>query len=164
MEPRIECIRCRRELGKIESAEGWNVIVEQGHSVGYVCPGCQTPEENAEAVIHESTLEHGVDDRDRRVTHTKADDSCIVCGRSTDTGLGFVGETEWVVAGLVKLGVSEERAFTLVSQMMGNPPWMVPDGEVSLAFRVCADCAGKVDLVVGPLSSTDSFPGYRQKG
>ncbi len=80
-----------------------------------------------------------------------------------DTGLGFVGEAEWVVAGLIKLGVCEERALTLVPQMMGNPPRTMPDGEVSLAFRVCADCAGKVDLVVGPLSSTDSFPGYQQK-
>ncbi len=83
MKPSIECIRCRRELGTIESAEGWNVIVGQGRPVGYACPGCQTPEESAEAVIHESTLDHGVDDRDRMVTHTTADDSCIVCGRST---------------------------------------------------------------------------------
>ncbi len=149
MKSSIECIRCRRELGQIESAEGWNVIVGQGRVVGHVCPGCQTLQENAEAATRESS---------------EANDSCIVCRRSTDTGLGFVGEAEWVVAGLTNLGICEERAFAVASQMTGNPPGTLPDGEVSLAFRVCADCAGKVDLVVGPLSSSDSFPAYRQKG
>jgi hypothetical protein len=31
----------------------WNATLRQGVVVGYLCPDCQTPEENAEAAIHE---------------------------------------------------------------------------------------------------------------
>lgn len=51
-----KCSRCglriRRDL------VGWNVVFDQGKLVGYLCPRCQTAEENAEAVINESTLDY----------------------------------------------------------------------------------------------------------
>ena len=50
------CQRCgRRYRGTGE----WNVVVENGVITGVLCPGCQTPEENAEAVINEATLVYG---------------------------------------------------------------------------------------------------------
>lgn len=54
----IKCDRCKR---KYRNRGDWNVVVEQGHIVGYLCPKCQTVEENTEAVINESTINYGID-------------------------------------------------------------------------------------------------------
>ncbi len=43
------CDRCRRRL---RSPEGWNTIFSRGRLVGFLCPTCQTPEENAEAEVN----------------------------------------------------------------------------------------------------------------
>lgn len=66
--------------------------------------------------------------------------SCV-CLRGTDTGLAFKGIVEWVLAGLRVLGVPDHQALAIVREATGAPPGMVPDGEVTLAFRVCTDCA-----------------------
>lgn len=42
----------------MQAAEQWNVTLVRGIAVGITCPGCQTPEENAEAAINEATLDY----------------------------------------------------------------------------------------------------------
>jgi hypothetical protein len=51
----IRCDRCNRRRRK---PDGWNVIYDQRAIRGYLCPACQTPEENAEAEIKEATLSY----------------------------------------------------------------------------------------------------------
>jgi hypothetical protein len=49
--------------------------------------------------------------------------SCVVCLRGTDTGLGFgPGAAEWAVAGLLLLGLSEDEAGALISSATGSAP------------------------------------------
>jgi hypothetical protein len=51
------CDRCRRRL---RGGTDWNVVVERGVITGLLCPDCQTPDENAEAVINEATTDYAV--------------------------------------------------------------------------------------------------------
>jgi hypothetical protein len=50
-------IRCDRYGRRCRNpafvTDEWNATLRQGVVVGYLCPDCQTPEENAEAAIHE---------------------------------------------------------------------------------------------------------------
>jgi hypothetical protein len=50
------CDRCRK---RYRGCGDWNLVVRQGFIVGHLCPTCQTPEENAEAVINEATIDYG---------------------------------------------------------------------------------------------------------
>jgi len=54
--------RCGRGNRHYRGAGGWNATVRAGGGVSVLCLGCQTPEENTEAVINEATLVHGQDD------------------------------------------------------------------------------------------------------
>lgn len=65
-------------------------------------------------------------------------DSCVVCLQGTDTGLAFTGEAEWVIAGLVVLGVPREQADA--TAFPDSDPGMVPDGTVTVGVRVCQSC------------------------
>lgn len=49
------CTRCRRRW---RGSDDWNAEFRKGVFVGLLCPTCQTPEENAEAVINEATLDY----------------------------------------------------------------------------------------------------------
>lgn len=51
----IKCDRCGRRW---RGQEDWNAKFKQGVVVGALCAACQTPEENAEAVINEATVDH----------------------------------------------------------------------------------------------------------
>ena len=51
----VHCYRCER---KSRNYAGWNIEFDNGHAVGFLCPNCQTPEENAEAVINEATIDY----------------------------------------------------------------------------------------------------------
>ena len=82
-------------------------------------------------------------------------DSCVGCFHGTDTALGFRGEAEWVIAGLMRF-MPQSHAEALVSMSTGCDPGKVPAGEITLVFRVCKDCASKgegepfpVGLLVG---------------
>lgn len=68
-------------------------------------------------------------------------DSCVVCLKGTDTGLAFVGEAEWVLAGLRVLGVPDDQASETLGAVTGCQPGMVPDGEITVQLRVCETCA-----------------------
>ena len=53
--PSRHCKGCgRRYRGDGE----WNVEVSGGRGIWILCPGCQTPEENAEAEINAATLDY----------------------------------------------------------------------------------------------------------
>lgn len=57
--PLGHCTRCTRACWKdADDAERWNIDFAQGCPVGYVCPECQTPEENAEAEVKAATLDY----------------------------------------------------------------------------------------------------------
>lgn len=90
--------------------------------------------------------------------------SCVVCLRGTDTGLAFVGEAEWVIAGLTVLGIPQHQAGAMVSEATGTPPGKVPVGEVTMHLRVCRRCAAAsgAGFTVGLLSDAGGVPGYRQ--
>ncbi|NDJ91469.1 hypothetical protein [Mycolicibacter kumamotonensis] len=57
MSAMIRCDRCRR---RYRGHGEWNATARQGVIVGYLCPDCQTPEENAEAEINLATLDYFV--------------------------------------------------------------------------------------------------------
>jgi hypothetical protein len=68
------------------------------------------------------------------------EDSCAICRKGTDTALVFRGEAEWLVAGLLNLGLSAETARISVSEYFGSPPGQVPDGIHTVVMRVCLAC------------------------
>jgi hypothetical protein len=56
--------RCDRCNKRYRGHGYWNAIFRQGIVTGFLCPGCQTPEENAAAVINEAVFDYsrgGVD-------------------------------------------------------------------------------------------------------
>lgn len=57
------CNRCGRPL---DGAGEWTLETRYGVVVAVICPDCQTPEENAEAVIRDSTLDY-LSTRDGRI-------------------------------------------------------------------------------------------------
>lgn len=53
------CGRCRRRpTAEQWTREAWNVTMADGVIIGFLCPDCQTAEENAEAEINEATLDY----------------------------------------------------------------------------------------------------------
>lgn len=70
--------------------------------------------------------------------------SCTICLRGTDTALGFRGDAEFVIAGLVTLGIdSMEEADATLRSLTGCDDGMVPTGVLSQVVRVCAECVDK---------------------
>lgn len=57
-----QCDRCGRRW---RGQSGWNATMKAGWEVGTLCPGCQTPEENAEAEINLATRWYSRDATDR---------------------------------------------------------------------------------------------------
>ncbi len=90
-------------------------------------------------------------------------DSCIACFRGdTDTGLVLQGEAEFLAAGLLVMGLSEQEAMGTVevfAEEMGCKPGKVPAGVRDWVLRVCRDCASKAGLTVGKLGAGE-LPGY----
>jgi hypothetical protein len=88
----IRCGRCKRRL---RNPYGWNVIGDKGSIIGYLCPNCQTPEENAEAEIKEATLTYFRDSLGRIVTLPKiaipelSDEEMLTLTRSGRSDLKF---------------------------------------------------------------------------
>lgn len=66
------CSRCGKRCRSFKAAEAWNVIVELGVITELICPGCQTPLENAEAAINEATTVYGVLGDGRLIGRPKA--------------------------------------------------------------------------------------------
>jgi Zn finger protein HypA/HybF involved in hydrogenase expression len=53
----IKCVKCGKRLRNIH--EPWNVELKNGKVQWYICPDCQSPEQNVEAEINEATLHYG---------------------------------------------------------------------------------------------------------
>jgi hypothetical protein len=93
-------------------------------------------------------------------------DSCIGCYRGdVNTGFAAEGDAEFIVVVLHKaagIPLDEARAtFNVYAEHeLGCTPGKVPSGRVSLAFRLCGDCAEKHGCQIGLLSS--EIPSYRQ--
>jgi hypothetical protein len=51
--------RCERCKKRYRGSGDWNATVRGGKVVGVLCPDCQTPDENAEAVVNQATLVYG---------------------------------------------------------------------------------------------------------
>jgi hypothetical protein len=92
---------------------------------------------------------------------------CIGCFRGdTDTGLVLQGSAEFIIAGLsttADMSVEEASATAELAfrENYTTDPGMVPGGELSIAVRLCRDCAAKTGAQVAPLSS-EALPGYRE--
>lgn len=69
--PVFRCQRCnKRHRGSGE----WNVTLKDGAILAVLCPACQTPEENAEALINEATINYSQDASGRVRGHAKRGD------------------------------------------------------------------------------------------
>ena len=71
----VRCQRCRRRL---RNAAGWNVIHIAGLEVGYLCPGCQTAEEDAEAAVNEVLVDYSTWTTLSQVANTAEDRTRVV--------------------------------------------------------------------------------------
>lgn len=85
-------------------------------------------------------------------------ESCVACLKGdTTTGLVIKGSAPWIQVGLMKMGISEDEAWALVSTIAeenyGAPPGKAPMS-MHAVFRVCADCAAKAGLQVSPVGGT----------
>lgn len=95
--------------------------------------------------------------------------TCVVCGTPTDTGLCFRGSPEFLILGLMKLGVPDREAKSMIEVMCANrygcAPGTVPDRDDLEQFvRVCRACTGKVGFVDPVLIMEGSpVPTYDQK-
>jgi len=74
-------------------------------------------------------------------------DSCVVCNQGTDTGMVFTGSAEWLIGGLMSLGIPEVTAHAKVINYFrdnkGAAPGMVLEGEHTIGVTVCAECVAK---------------------
>jgi hypothetical protein len=65
-------------------------------------------------------------------------DTCIVCMRATDTQLAFEGTAEWIMAGLMVLGIPKPEAARIASQTPGDDP-----EHLVMQMRVCGRCVAR---------------------
>ena len=93
--------------------------------------------------------------------------SCVVCLNGCDTGLAFVGEAEWAMAGILALGVPADQAQTMVVDKLAleygiAEPGVVPGGDVTVGVSVCQPCVDKsgCGFPLG-LTGTGQVPGIR---
>jgi hypothetical protein len=71
--------------------------------------------------------------------------TCAVCLQPTDTGLTFKGEGEFLVAGLLVLGIPQDQGAIMVERNFDCPPGRVPVGRHWIAVRVCSACVDACD-------------------
>ena len=84
--------------------------------------------------------------------------TCLVCLRATDTALAFTGPAEWIVAGLMALGVPNDQAITMVEDFTGANEGKAIPGLMSVPMRVCESCAEKASLPVGLATGDQPIP------
>jgi hypothetical protein len=65
-------------------------------------------------------------------------DTCIVCMRATDTQLAFDGSAEWLMAGLMVLGIPEGEASPIALRAPGDDP-----EHLVIQVRVCPRCVAR---------------------
>ncbi len=63
---RLMCKRCPATTDLHKPDARWNAVWDKGYLTGFLCPDCQTPEENAEAEINAATMTPvGIDEAGR---------------------------------------------------------------------------------------------------
>lgn len=82
-------------------------------------------------------------------------EGCIACyAGDTRTLIQFRGEPNWLIAGLMKLGLEQELARGIVlayaAEELGCEPGTAPP-EMQATYRVCRKCAAKAKLPVDTL-------------
>jgi hypothetical protein len=90
-------------------------------------------------------------------------DSCTACMRPTDTGLAFRGEAEFIIAGLVCMGIPLDQASVSFSLATGSDPGTVPAGILTHVIRVCDDRASRAGLRIGLLAGESAVPLYEDQ-
>jgi hypothetical protein len=75
--------------------------------------------------------------------------SCVICLKPTETGLELEGMPEFVLAGVIKMGVPEEQAHIILAVLWGKEPGQVPDGIVKTPIPVCAEDADRAGMKAG---------------
>ena len=67
--------------------------------------------------------------------------SCVICLQGCDTGLALHGEAEWIIAGLLNLGIPDmDEAATMLGTLHGCDPGMVPNGLGTVTIQLCHAC------------------------
>ena len=89
-------------------------------------------------------------------------DSCTVCMKGTDTGLAFVGEAEWIMAGMVRMGIPIDQVPGTFGACVGSAPGMVPVGRLTVTVRACVGCANLAGLPVDVIAVGSQIPSYVQ--
>lgn len=69
----LRCKLCRNTVREAQS-DGWNVEVRKGRVLWFLCPSCQTPEQDLEAQVNEAMLTYGRDDKGRVTGRAKVGD------------------------------------------------------------------------------------------
>jgi len=110
-----KCERCQR---RHRGSGDWNVTIRDGEVVGVLCPTCQTPEENAEAVVNEATLVYSRDAAGRTPGKPKGGPTDLE-GLATD----LLRRTEDAVMRLASLAVD-----TGITMSLNDAVQMVEDG------------------------------------
>ncbi len=110
-----KCERCQR---RYRGSGDWNVTTRDGEAIGILCPTCQTPEENVEAVVNQATLVYARDAAGR--TRGKPED-----GPTDVEGLAIdlLRRTEDAVMRLASLA-----ADTGITMSLDDAVQMVEDG------------------------------------
>jgi hypothetical protein len=88
--------------------------------------------------------------------------SCFGCFKGdTTTGLILEGEAEWIIAALGVIGVPEKEVhdfvYGIAEERYGCDPGHVPVADMEIAFRMCADCAGKAHIEVRTLPEVAKY-------
>jgi hypothetical protein len=65
-----KCERCKK---RYRGSGDWNANLRGGEVVGVLCPDCQTPAENAEAVVNQATLVYGRDASGQHIAQPKVE-------------------------------------------------------------------------------------------
>jgi hypothetical protein len=92
-------------------------------------------------------------------------DTCLICGRGTDTGLAFVGEVDWCIAGIVHLGIPMDQAIAMARFKGANQRPLVDSeegDETKLMVRACQECVTAADPRMKVGLTIGEVPAYRQ--
>lgn len=69
----LKCDRCGREenIHELTERHYWIGITKDGYLATWLCPDCQTPEEQAAAEVNDALLEYKKDDQGRMMGRRK---------------------------------------------------------------------------------------------
>ncbi len=110
--------KCERCTKRYRGAGDWNAILRDGEVVGVLCPACQTPEENSEAVVNQATVVYTRDAKGRTLGRAKGES-----GHFEALAADLLRRTEEAVRRLASLAVE-----TGITMSLDDAVQMVEDG------------------------------------